>query len=136
MSVIYGVWFAFAGAVAALAGLSAMHRKRRLRRSGLTAWAMVVASPVDPDAPRRDQPLRISVQFDLPDGRVIERTCAESGGNSPTLIPGQRVLVWYDPADPGEVLVYGRGRKRADQAFLAAGVVSVMLGAGIAVFAR
>jgi hypothetical protein len=136
MSVIYGVWFAFAGAVAALAGLSAMHRRRRLRRSGLTAWAMVVASPADPDTPHRNQPRRISVQFDLPDGRVIERTCAESGGKSAALNPGQRVLVWYDPADPGEVLVYGQGRRRADQAFLATGVAFVMLGVAIAVFAR
>jgi hypothetical protein len=42
MAVGIGLWFAFAGLVAALAGLTARGRVRRLRRSGRSAWAMVV----------------------------------------------------------------------------------------------
>jgi hypothetical protein len=42
------------------------------------------------------------------------------------------VLVWYDPADPQEVLVYGREGRIANRLFLAAGLV--LIGVGIALF--
>ena len=139
MSVIYGVWFALAGGVAVLAGWSGMHRRRRLRRDGMTAWAMIVPSPsppssaADADQPSRKSSRRIMVQFALDDGGVIERACTQRARKSDALKPGQLVLVWYDPADPGEVLVYGRSGRQADRVFLVAGLLFVLLGVGVAV---
>jgi hypothetical protein len=43
------------------------------------------------------------------------------------------VLVWYDPADPGDVLVWGREGRRSDRVFLAAGLLVVAVGLAIAV---
>ena len=45
---------------------------------------------------------------------------------------GQKVLVWYDPADPQDVLVYGRDGRIADLGFVLAGTVFVLAGAAIA----
>jgi hypothetical protein len=44
------------------------------------------------------------------------------------------VLLWYDPDDPDDALVYGRWGRAADRAFVAAGALLVVIGAGIAVF--
>jgi hypothetical protein len=68
MAIVIGLWFAVAGLVAALAGLTARGRARRLRRSGRSAWGMVVPGPMDADAPRRNL-----IQYPLEDGRVSER---------------------------------------------------------------
>ncbi|HEX8007267.1 MAG TPA: DUF3592 domain-containing protein, partial [Trebonia sp.] len=59
-----------------------------------------------------------------------------SAAASKTLRPGQSVLVWYDPKDPMDVLVYGREGRLSDRMFVAAGVVLVLAGVAIAVFAR
>jgi hypothetical protein len=48
------------------------------------------------------------------------------------LRPGQKVLVWYDPDDPQDVLVYGREGRVADLVFVIAGALFIALGAGIA----
>ncbi len=44
------------------------------------------------------------------------------------------MLVWYDPADPQDVLVYGREGRIANRLFLAAGLLFLVIGAGIALF--
>ncbi len=69
MLILEGVLLALGGAVAGLAGLTGLARNRRLRRDGLTAWATIV-----PALRGDDEPERISVQFALADGRVIERS--------------------------------------------------------------
>jgi len=51
---------------------------------------------------------------------------------SAALAPGQKVLLWYDPADRQDVLVYGREGRLADWAFLAAGILFILAGAAIA----
>ena len=94
MAVGIGLLFAFAGCVAALAGLTARGRVRRLRRSGRSAWAMIVPAP------------------------------------SPSA--GQKVLVWYDAADPTDVLVNGWDGRYGNLAFLAVGVVFLAFGMCIA----
>jgi hypothetical protein len=120
MLILPGVLLALAGALAGLAGLTGLARIRRLRRDGLTAWATIVP------ALRGDvEPERISVQFALADGRVIERPGGRRPGRAPGLAPGQKVLVWYDPADPDDVVTYGRDGRRADWAFLAAGLLLI-----------
>jgi Protein of unknown function (DUF3592) len=134
MAVIVGVWFALAGAVAVLAGWSGMLRRRRLRRTGLTAWALIVPSPSTADEPTPVASRRVHVQFALADGRIIERPCARPIAKSAALVPGKRVLVWYDAADPGEVLLYGRGGRQVDRVFLVAGTAFVLVGCAIAIF--
>ena len=67
------------------------------------------------------------------DGRIIEQTFPHPR-KAAALKPGQKVLVWYDPADPSDVLVYGRYGRRADGIFIAAGIGLVIAGAVIAEF--
>ena len=128
MPVVVGLCFAFPGFVAALAGLTARGRVRRLRRSGRSAWAMIVPAPWDAESPRRNL-----VQYPLEDGRVIERLCPRPVRKAAGPAAGQKVLVWYDPADPGDVLVYGSDSRWSDWVFLALGVVLVAVGVVLAV---
>ena len=127
MLILEGVLLALGGAVAGLAGLTGLARNRRLRRDGLTAWATIV-----PALRGDDEPERISVQFALADGRVIERSGGRRPGRATALVPGQKVLVWYDPADPDDVLTYRRAGRRSDWMFLAAGLLLIVVGAVIA----
>jgi hypothetical protein len=133
MWIVSGVWLGIAGGVAMLAGLSGISRRRQLRRSGRTAWAMVVPSPVVEDEPGRRPVRKLSVQFALEDGSVVERGLARPRRRSAGLSPGQKVLVWYDPADPGDVLVFGRDGRHVDWAFAAAGTLVLAVGVIIAV---
>jgi hypothetical protein len=65
----------------------------------------------------------VLLQYRLPDGAVMERPASR-------LAPGGTVLVWYDPADPGDILVLGRDG-RLNAAFLAVGILFILLGAAI-----
>ena len=121
--IVFGVWLALAGAVALLAGLAGRRRVRRLRRHGLTAWGVIVPAP-DAEKP----PRRTLVQYRLADGQVLERIVPAAGIRTAPLPPGQKVLVWYDAEDPGDILVYGRWGRAADWAFVAAGAVAVLGG--------
>jgi hypothetical protein len=112
-----------------------MRRARTLRSTGMRAWGLVVASPADSDDPDRRARLAL-VQYALPDGRVLERWCRRWVSPSDRLIPGQRVLIFYDPADPGEVLVNGRDGARVDLAFVWVGLAFITLGAALATIAR
>ncbi len=123
MIVLFGVWLALAGAVALLAGLAGRRRVRRLRRHGLTAWGVIVPAPGEEEPPRRTL-----VQYRLADGQVLERIVPAAGIRTARLPPGQKVLVWYDAEDPGDILVYGRWGRAADWAFVAAGAVFVLGG--------
>ena len=139
MLIVIGVWVAVAGGVAALAGLSGMRRVRRLRRDGVAVWALPVTEPVPEDLPPEDQPSpgsapRMLLQYSLEDGRVLERSARARVTRSPPLRPGEPVLIWYDPADPDDVLIYGRWGRVSDRAFLAAGTLLILVGAAIAAF--
>ena len=130
MTIVAGAWFALVGAIAAIAGLSGMRQSRRLRRDGVSAWAVAVP-PAVPAAERPDwPPHRTMIQYALPDGQVVERISPQPARKAAALRPGQHVLVWYDPADPQDVLVYGREGRIANRLFLAAGLV--LIGVGIA----
>ncbi len=146
MAVLIGVWFGLVGGLAALAGLSSMHRARQLRRRGLTAWATAMPSretvheqPVTADGrlvtaaeQAGGSPSRTLLQYALADGRVMERSCPNPVRKRAWLRPGQQVLVWYDPADPLDVLVYGRDGRLSNWAFIAVGVLFILLGTTIA----
>jgi Protein of unknown function (DUF3592) len=132
MSVLIGLWFAFAGGVAALAALTARGRVRRLRRSGQTAWAMVVPSPAAAGESGARPQRRKLIQYPLEDGRVIERLCPQPLRRAAAPAAGQKVLVWYDPADPTDVLVNGWDGRFSDLAFLVAGVFFIVVGMAVA----
>jgi Protein of unknown function (DUF3592)/Mu transposase, C-terminal len=125
--VVFGVWLALGGAIAFLAGLAGARRRRTLRRGGLTAWAMVLPTPSEPEDGRSGSS-GVSVQFALDDGRVIERAHGQQKRRSAALRPGERVLVWYDPADAGDVLVYGSDSRWSDRVFMALGVLLLAVG--------
>jgi len=59
---------------------------------------------------------------------VIERRHVRPARRSAALSPGERVLIWYDPADPGDVLVYGSDGRWSDWLFLTAGALLVIVG--------
>jgi hypothetical protein len=132
MLIVIGVWFALAGGVAALAGLTGMRRARRLRRGGSPVWAVALPRPVSMDEGAGGSPGRTMIQYTLADGQVVERVFPGPTTKAAMLRPGQRVLVWYDPDDPYEVVVYGREGRAADLAFVIAGALFIALGAGIA----
>jgi hypothetical protein len=133
MLTMIGILLAAPGALAVLAGACAMRRVRRLRRDGVTAWALTVAPPPSRDWQSAGTPRHMLIRYALPDGQVYERiTLAEAGRAS--LEPGQRVLVWYDPEDPTDVLVYGRWGRSIDRAFVAGGTLLIPIGGWIALF--
>jgi hypothetical protein len=129
MSILVGILLALPGGLAILAGLSAMRHKRRLRRDGMPTRALAVTPPAAAYDQRDGPAHRTLIQYQLTDGRVVERI-------SPSLRPGQQVLVWYDPKDPQDILVYGREGWLADKAFVVVGALCMLGGAAIAAFAR
>ena len=129
MLTLFGVWVAVAGGVAALAGLSGLRRVRRLRRDGVTAWALAVPEPAPAGEPPGSSPRRTMLQYTLADGRMVERPGPVPRRRSGSPRPGDKVLIWYDPKDPDDVLVYGRWGRAADRAFLTIGLLLILLGA-------
>ena len=131
MLIVIGVWFALAGGLAALTGLTAMRRVRRLRRVGSPVWAVALPRPTSTAEKASGSTGRTVIQYTLADGRVVERVSPGSARKAAMLRPGQKVLVWYDPDDPRDVLVYGREGRAADLAFVVAGALFIVLGVGI-----
>jgi hypothetical protein len=125
--IVFGVWLVLAGALALLAGLSGRARARRLRRHGLTAWGITVTAP-EAEEPQPAGAHRTLVQYRLADGQVLERIVPAAGFRAARLPAGQKVLVWYAPEDPGDVLVYGQWGRIADWAFMATGALLVLTG--------
>jgi Protein of unknown function (DUF3592) len=138
MAILTGLLLALPGGLAVLAGLTGMHRVRRLRRNGVATWAVAVPPPpgdqrsAESAGPARGQLL----QYTLADGRTLEHAAHPPALRSAPLQPGQKVLVWYDPDDPADVLVYGRWGRSADRAFVAAGSVFIAIGAALTALGR
>lgn len=138
LSIVIGIVLALAGGLAVLAGWADQRRARQLRQHGIRTWAMVVAWPATEDeAGGAAQRPRTVIQFSLTDGRVIEQ--AHPGAlrhKAGRFQPGQHVMVWYDAEDPGDVLVYGRGTRHADAAFISVGTFCMLAGLLIATWDR
>jgi uncharacterized protein DUF3592 len=132
MLIIFGIWVAVAGGVAALAGLSGLHRVRRLRRDGVTVWALAVPEPVLAGREPADPDGRLRLHYTLADGRMVERPGPVLGRKRRSPQPGDRVLIWYDPDDPDDVLVYGRWGRAGDRIFLTFGLLLIAAGLAIA----
>lgn len=126
MATAVGIWMALSGLVPALAGSTALRRVRRLRRYGMRTWATAVpdSSPGGERGP--------ALQYMLPDGRTIEKLGV---GKTADLLPGERVLIWCDPADPENILVQGHEGRRSDLAFAITGAVLVAAGTVIGIVA-
>jgi Protein of unknown function (DUF3592) len=133
MQIVIGLLLAVPGGLAVLAGACAMHRVRRLRRAGVATWALTLAPATYGDWQSAGTPRELLIQYTLADGRVFERTTLAGAGRRASLTPGQKILVWYDPDDPDDVLVYGRWGRFADRAFVAAGSLLVLTGGWLAV---
>ena len=138
MAVAVGVWIALAGALAVLVGLSARRRVRRLRDSGVKVWAMAVPHPAPGNSPSGNSPdpdgsEQVMLQYTLTDGRVLERPVTASRARP--LTPGQKVLIWYNPDDPADVLVYGRDARKSDVTFIAVGLAFILAGSILAILA-
>ena len=99
----------------------------------MATWAATVEPPAGADEPVDGSSRQTLIQYTLTDGRVIERIFPAPGRTAALLRPGQKVLVWFDPEDPQDSLVYGREGRLADRAFLAAGLVFVLIGTWIAI---
>src|SRR5262249_47812513 len=134
MLTMIGILLAVPGALSVLAGACAMHRVRRLRRAGVATWAWAGGTPTPGGWQSAGTPRRLLLQYALADGRVFERTTLARAGRKAPLEPGQKVLVWYDPEDPDDVLVYGRWGRAIDRTFVATGTLFVLIGGGGAVF--
>jgi hypothetical protein len=124
MAAVLGIWIALTGVLPVLVWLTGVRRVRRLRRSGVRAWAVAERLP-------GEQHL-MALRYTLPDQRVLEKVVT---GKAAALLPGERVLIWYDPADPGDVLVYGRQRRVPGLALLVTGALFVAAGAVIGILA-
>ncbi len=137
MAIEIGIWLCLVGGLAALTGLTGMRRLRRLRSDGVAVWAMAVPRTAPPGEVADDPSDQTVLQYELEDGRVLERIGPGTSLRAAArLQPGQRVLVWYDPADPDDIMVFGRSKRRVDEAFVAVGVLLVVAGATFVAFAR
>jgi hypothetical protein len=137
MATALGVWLALAGVVPVVVGLAGRRRVRQLRRTGVKAWAVAVPQPAangeraDEERPGKR---RVALQYRLGDGRVLDKL-APGAARKTAFRPGQSVLIWYDPADPFDILVYGREGRASDLMFMTVGAAFMLVGVGIAVFA-
>jgi len=131
MPILVGAILALPGGLAVLAGLSGMHRARRLRRNGSSAWAVALPEPVPAKQRPEGSPDRMLLQYTLADDRVMEQIAPGPARKSASLRPGQKVLIWYDPEDPRDVLVYGQEGRAADLVFVVVGVFFILAGLGI-----
>jgi hypothetical protein len=125
----FAVLFAAPGGLAVVAGLLGMRRVRRLRRDGVATWALSVTPPAPADQQPGGSPRQALLQYTLADGRVVERVTPAHGRRPALLRPGQKVLIWYDPKDPDDVLVYGRHGPALDRAFVIGGTLVIGVGA-------
>lgn len=113
-----GVWFGLAGGLAVLVALAARHRAWRLRRHGVMVWGTAVPGPD-----------RTVIRYAMPDGACLEHATRQPLRRSRAFLPGQEVLVWYDPSDPRESLVFGGDGRTSDRVLLTVGLV--VLAAGV-----
>jgi Protein of unknown function (DUF3592) len=111
-----GVWFGLAGGLAVLVAVTGRARARRLRREGVKVWGTAIPGTE-----------RTLVQYALPDGALVERPARDPLRKSRALLPGQKILVWYDPADPANSVVFGRDGRISDRVLLGVGLVLITL---------
>src|SRR5262249_45982935 len=134
MSIAIGLFLVIPGCLAVLVGWSSMRRLQRLRNHRVAVWAAIV--PLPEPAGEREGHGRTLLRYTLEDGRIVERPQPGSARRGATLEPGRTVLIWYDPADPEDVLVFGRYGRLTDWAFVIGGLLLVLSGIIVAAVAK
>jgi hypothetical protein len=109
-------------------------RRRRQERTGQQVRATVVEMIVKHRVGRGSSDMHFPVfEFVAADGRSVRRQ-STFGNGTPTHSVGDEIVVWHDPADPGQCDIVGEGRGFA--LFLALlGFIFLAVGASILVFA-
>ncbi|MER6129266.1 DUF3592 domain-containing protein [Streptomyces sp. NPDC001795] len=124
-TVVIAVFAACGGCVMVLAGLAGLRQTRRVERTGVRAWALVKHNPQargdDPSSPR---PL---LQFSTETGQVVEIGSPVPATRRRPLHDGDTLLITYDPADPGTIVVHNHERRLLDYGFIAAGTLVLLL---------
>lgn len=115
----------FGGLVALLAGAYGLRRTRRVAAAGDAVWALVKPAPRGSGRPL--------LQYETTDGQVLELPSPVPSTRREPLTPGGRVHLFYDPADPREVVLLGRERTGLDRTFIAAGAAVAAVGLILAV---
>ncbi|MGW4564368.1 hypothetical protein ACWEN3_18765 [Streptomyces sp. NPDC004561] len=124
-TVVMAVFAACGGCVMALAGLTGLRRTRRIERTGVKAWALVKRNPqARGDEPSSPRPL---LQFSTETGQVVEIGSPVPATRRRPLHDGDTLLITYDPADPGTVVVHSGERLLLDYGFVAAGTLVLLL---------
>ncbi|MEU6011659.1 DUF3592 domain-containing protein [Streptomyces sp. NPDC047453] len=124
-TIVIAVFAACGGCVMALAGLTGLRQARRIERTGLRAWALVKPNP---GARGEDSPSpRPLLQFSTETGQVVEIGSPVPPTRRRPLHDGDTLLISYDPADPGSIVVYNRERRLLDYGFIAAGTLILLL---------
>ena len=101
-----GVVIVLGGVVSLVAGVTGRRRSRRIRGEGETAWATIVPAPRHPEyEPSAYRPL---LRFRTSDGRAVEVFSPLPPTRGRPLVEGQKVLVYFDPAEPTQVLLHWR----------------------------
>ncbi|MBO0827686.1 MAG: DUF3592 domain-containing protein [Streptosporangiales bacterium] len=108
------------GVVFAGIGGSRLVRERRLRGSGVEADGVVVGQHTAPSAGGGGLLQYRVIEFTTRDGRTI-RVTPDAASTESTLLPGDTVKVYYDPADPSRVSIPAQET----------GVYRMMLGIGL-----
>jgi hypothetical protein len=129
--IVMGLCLAGGGFVALLAGWADLRRVRRLRRDGVMTWALPFKPPLAPGQSVIDPVRPLMLQYALSNGEQMERVAPAPSRRS-SLRPGQKVLIWYDPVDPDDVLVYGRWGAASDRGFVIGGTLAIVVGLGLA----
>ncbi|MEV6169946.1 DUF3592 domain-containing protein [Streptomyces sp. NPDC051954] len=108
------------GLVALLAGAYGLRRTRRITGAGQITEALVKPPP-----PGSERPL---LQFETPDGRVVEIASPVPRSRRLPLAAGGGVRLAYDAADPRETVLLGGERTGLDRGFVVVGAALVVLG--------
>ena len=131
--VILGSIAAFGGLLSVGAGTAGWRALRRIRDTGVAAWALVAPAPTSPEDSR--SAYRPFLRYTTEDGRHLEVFSPAAPTKARPLVEGRPILIHYDPADPAQVVLHGT-RPYADLFFIvlgtlaAAGAVALMALAG------
>jgi hypothetical protein len=123
VSIEIGILLVAVGALAAIVGLTSRRNAQHLRDFGRQAWGLVIAPPAD-----HEPPALAVIRYALPSGKLVERTCRQPARRSAVLQTGEQVRIWYDIADPGEILIDRRDGHQSDTAFIVVGLLFMLIG--------
>jgi hypothetical protein len=124
MAVGVAVFLALGGLVAWLAGATGLSEVRRLSQVGESALALVrYRAPGAEDGSAASPPM---LEFTTRGRQVVEVFSPVPSSRALPLEQGGHVWLHYDPAEPSQVQLVGRERRRLEYAFLLLGAVALL----------